>query len=65
MDQNAYFEKGLAIVRRLNECTYEAYLVGGIVRDFLMHMPFTDIDIATSATPEQIRKFSPMPRPNT
>ena len=39
MDQNAYFEKGLAIVRRLNECTYEAYLVGGIVRDHLMHMP--------------------------
>ena len=65
MDQNAYFEKGLAIVRRLNECTYEAYLVGGIVRDFLMHMPFTDIDIATSATPNKFWKFSPMPRPNT
>ncbi|HRU49542.1 MAG: CCA tRNA nucleotidyltransferase [Bacilli bacterium] len=59
MDQNAYFEKGLAIVRRLNECTYEAYLVGGIVRDFLMHMPFTDIDIATSATPEQILEVFP------
>ncbi|HHU24191.1 MAG: hypothetical protein PHG08_03695 [Bacilli bacterium] len=59
MDQNAYFEKGLAIVRRLNECTYEAYLVGGIVRDHLMHMPFTDIDIATNATPEQILEVFP------
>lgn len=59
MDQNAYFERGLAIIRRFNECTYEAYLVGGVVRDYLMHMPFTDIDIATSATPEQILEIFP------
>ena len=34
MDQNAYFEKGLAIVRRLNECTYEAFSGWDCARSF-------------------------------
>lgn len=59
MEQRAYFERGLEIIRRLNELTYEAYLIGGVVRDFLLQIPFTDIDIATSATPAQVLETFP------
>lgn len=59
MDQRVYLEKGQAILRRLHELTYEAYFVGGMVRDYLLGLDFVDIDIATSATPQEIAKFFP------
>ncbi len=40
----------------LEKSAFEAYLVGGIVRDFLMDLPCHDIDLATNATPEQTMK---------
>ena len=33
---------------------FEAYLVGGAVRDMLMNKPASDWDVATNATPEQV-----------
>lgn len=54
-----YQEKGFAIIRKLVEYTYEAYLIGGVVRDYLLKVPFVDIDITTSATPEQILELFP------
>lgn len=43
------------VVRRLTKNGYEAYLVGGCVRDLLVgHRP-KDFDVATSARPEQVR----------
>lgn len=59
MDQREYLEKGQAILRRFHELTYEAYFVGGIVRDYILGRDFVDIDIATSATPQEIVKFFP------
>ena len=53
--QEQYLEKGLEIVKTLNSFTYQAYLVGGVVRDYIMENEFVDIDIATNATPEQIQ----------
>jgi poly(A) polymerase len=44
-----------AIVRKLVESGYEAYIVGGAVRDLLLGCEPKDYDIATSATPEEIR----------
>ena len=38
---------------------YEAYLVGGCVRDFFLKRPFADADICTSATPEEVKKCFP------
>lgn len=38
----------------LNSAGYEAWLVGGMVRDMLMDRPLGDIDITTSATPRQV-----------
>lgn len=36
---------------------FEAYQVGGCVRDYLMNKPFDDIDITTSATPDNVEKI--------
>ena len=47
----------MKVVRRLLTADHEAYLVGGCVRDlYLGHRP-KDFDVATSATPELIRKL--------
>ena len=42
-------------VRRLTEAGFEAYWAGGCVRDMLLNRVPKDYDVATGATPEQIR----------
>jgi len=57
-------EIGIAkrIIKKLKENQYQAYLVGGVVRDFVMKKPFSDIDITTQATPPQVmRLFKSVP----
>ncbi|WP_169081696.1 CCA tRNA nucleotidyltransferase [Paenibacillus sp. PL91] len=44
----------LPIVRRLREHHFEAVFVGGAVRDTVLGLPIKDVDIATSARPEQV-----------
>jgi poly(A) polymerase len=43
------------VVRRLQRHGYEAYLVGGCVRDLLLGCSPKDFDVATSATPNEVR----------
>ena len=43
------------IIHLLNQAGYEAYLVGGAVRDLLLGLHPKDFDIATDATPEEIK----------
>ncbi|MDO5640312.1 MAG: polynucleotide adenylyltransferase PcnB [Neisseria sp.] len=45
------------VVRRLHNEGYEAYVVGGAVRDLLLGVEPKDFDVATSATPEEVRKI--------
>ncbi len=45
----------LKVLYRLNKGGYKAYLVGGGVRDILLGLTPKDFDIATNATPEQIK----------
>ena len=45
------------IVRRLTRFDYAAYLVGGCVRDLLLDLRPKDFDIATSATPRQVKRL--------
>jgi poly(A) polymerase len=40
----------------LQKAGFEAYIVGGAVRDLLLDHPPKDFDIATNATPEQVHK---------
>ncbi len=35
---------------------FEAFLIGGSVRDFIMDLPIGDIDITTNATPPQVKE---------
>ncbi|MBD3948312.1 CCA tRNA nucleotidyltransferase [Tuanshanicoccus lijuaniae] len=48
------FVSAQPIMQRLESHGYEAYFVGGCVRDTLLGQPIHDIDIATSARPEEI-----------
>jgi tRNA nucleotidyltransferase (CCA-adding enzyme) len=41
-------------LRRLNDAGFESVLVGGSVRDLMLHRPVHDWDVATAATPEQV-----------
>jgi poly(A) polymerase len=45
----------LKILNRLIHAGYEAYLVGGVVRDLLVRKAPKDFDVATNATPPQIK----------
>lgn len=47
------------IIVQINEAGYEAYIVGGCVRDTLLQKEPNDWDITTSATPFQIKKIFP------
>ncbi|WP_309118626.1 CCA tRNA nucleotidyltransferase [Paenibacillus sp.] len=50
---------GVRLLRRLAECGYAAYFVGGCVRDALLGRPVKDIDIATAAKPETVLELFP------
>ncbi|MCP4230096.1 MAG: HD domain-containing protein [bacterium] len=43
----------LGLLRKFHENGFEAYLVGGTVRDLLAGLPVADYDIATNATPDE------------
>ncbi|PCF57256.1 CCA tRNA nucleotidyltransferase [Staphylococcus delphini] len=48
------FELAKPILEQLIQHGYEAYFVGGSVRDFIMNRPIHDVDITTNATPDEI-----------
>ena len=45
------------VVKRLTRAGYEAYLVGGAVRDLLIGRSPKDFDVATSARPNEVRRL--------
>ncbi|AFC86895.1 polynucleotide adenylyltransferase PcnB [Frateuria aurantia] len=45
----------LRVLYRLNEAGYAAFLVGGAVRDLLLEIQPKDFDVATDATPEEVK----------
>jgi len=47
------------IVRQLTQAGHRAVYAGGCVRDALLHRPYPDVDIATSATPDQVQALFP------
>ena len=48
-------ERAVTVVRTLKEAGHDAYIVGGAVRDLLLGLKPKDFDVATSATPEQVK----------
>ena len=56
--QRAQFSRyAVNIVERLQNAGYQAYLVGGCVRDMLLNITPKDFDVATDATPEEVRRY--------
>jgi len=47
------------IIGKLEDAGYEAYVVGGCVRDFLLEKDAKDWDLTTNAKPEEIQKVFP------
>jgi poly(A) polymerase len=47
------------VVRLLTEAGHQAVYAGGCVRDALLNRPYPDVDIATSATPDQVQAIFP------
>jgi poly(A) polymerase len=56
IDNNKISKFAISVVQDLQKNNFQAYLVGGCVRDALTGLEPKDFDIATNATPEQIRK---------
>lgn len=47
--------KPIHLIEKLSEAGHQAYIVGGAVRDLLLDITPKDYDIATSATPEEVK----------
>ncbi|WP_137789069.1 CCA tRNA nucleotidyltransferase [Bacillus sp. E(2018)] len=56
---NEMFENALPVLKRLEEEGFSAYFVGGCVRDLLLQRHIKDIDIASSARPEEVQQIFP------
>ena len=53
------FRQALPVLEKIIDAGYEAYFVGGSVRDVLLGRTIHDVDIATSAYPEEIKALFP------
>ncbi|PYI54887.1 CCA tRNA nucleotidyltransferase [Paenibacillus flagellatus] len=63
MSESIMIQEGIQVLRRLEEAGYEAVFVGGCVRDRLLGRPLKDIDIATSALPQDVVRLFPRTAP--
>ncbi len=50
-------ERAIKVVQTLAEAGFEAYIVGGAVRDLLLGLRPKDFDVATNATPEEVKSL--------
>jgi len=55
IDPKLLDDNAVRVVRTLKEAGFDAYIVGGAVRDLLVGLKPKDFDVATDATPEQVK----------
>ena len=53
------FEAVLGLLKNINCHGFKSYIVGGFVRDYLLGKKSSDIDIATNATPKELKEIFP------
>ncbi|AKP03973.1 CCA tRNA nucleotidyltransferase [Companilactobacillus pabuli] len=53
----ADFQAALPVLKKIEQAGFEAYFVGGSVRDHILGLSIHDVDIATSAYPEEIKEI--------
>lgn len=51
------FQEALPVLKKIKNAGFEAYFVGGSVRDALLNRPIHDVDIATSSYPEETKRI--------
>ena len=56
---HAFSEDIITICNRLHAAGFEAYIVGGAVRDALLKKALSDIDLCSNATPDEIEVLFP------
>ena len=56
MKANNFKPESKTAIEILKAKGFEAFLIGGSVRDFVMGLPIGDIDITTNATPEEVKQ---------
>ncbi|MBU2969584.1 polynucleotide adenylyltransferase PcnB [Pseudoalteromonas sp. C2R02] len=56
VSRKSFSPNALKVLYRLKDGGYDAYLVGGCIRDALLGIEPKDFDVVTNATPEQIKK---------
>jgi tRNA nucleotidyltransferase/poly(A) polymerase len=54
MGEKTMLETSIKILKKLEKSGYEAYIVGGFVRDYLLNKKTLDVDICTNATPKEL-----------
>ena len=57
IDNSKISSFAIQAIKKLKKNNYEAYLVGGCVRDSLTGITPKDFDVATNATPDQVRRI--------
>jgi len=57
IDPRLLSSNAVRVTSTLQEAGYEAFVVGGAVRDLLLGVKPKDFDIATNATPEQVKRL--------
>ncbi len=57
IDSNSISQGALDVISKLHAAGFQAYIVGGGVRDLLLDLHPKDFDIATNATPEDVRRL--------
>ena len=50
-------ERAMDVVHTLKDAGFQAYIVGGAVRDLLVGLKPKDFDVATDATPEEVKRL--------
>ena len=62
LNQASVSANAVTVIEALREAGFDAYLVGGCVRDLLLGGTPKDYDVATDATPEQVKSVFPRAR---
>ncbi|WP_052023307.1 polynucleotide adenylyltransferase PcnB [Pseudoalteromonas citrea] len=57
ISRKQFSPNAIKVLYRLKDGGYDAYLVGGCIRDILLGVEPKDFDVVTNATPEQIKKL--------
>ncbi|HHT38740.1 MAG TPA: CCA tRNA nucleotidyltransferase [Mollicutes bacterium] len=51
------YKNARELLKKINDSGYESYIVGGVVRDYILGLKSIDVDICTNATPKEIKNI--------